>query len=68
MIKRQTCPVCERELPFEPGKISELFPFCSERCRNVDLYRWAEGKYAIVEEIGPEIAQFLQEETDLGEV
>jgi endogenous inhibitor of DNA gyrase (YacG/DUF329 family) len=22
-------------------------PFCSERCRNEDLARWAEGRYSI---------------------
>ena len=31
-----------------------MFPFCSERCRQIDLYRWSEGKYAIVEPIDPE--------------
>jgi endogenous inhibitor of DNA gyrase (YacG/DUF329 family) len=24
-------------------------PFCSQRCRQVDLVRWSEGRYAIVE-------------------
>ena len=30
-----------------------LFPFCSERCRQVDLLRWSQGKYAIVEPLDP---------------
>ena len=30
------------------------FPFCSERCRQVDLLRWSKGQYAIVEPLTPE--------------
>ena len=25
-------------------------PFCSERCRNEDLARWAEGRYSVASE------------------
>ena len=28
-------------------------PFCSERCRNEDLARWAEGRYRIASEPVP---------------
>lgn len=28
-------------------------PFCSERCRNEDLARWAEGRYSIETEPEP---------------
>jgi hypothetical protein len=28
-------------------------PFCSERCRNEDLARWAEGRYRIAAEPVP---------------
>jgi endogenous inhibitor of DNA gyrase (YacG/DUF329 family) len=35
------CPICRR--PAE-----EVFkPFCSRRCRDVDLHRWMAGVYAI---------------------
>ncbi len=47
MIRSQTCPICKKRLTIDAS--SPLFPFCSDRCRQVDLYRWAEGKYAIVE-------------------
>jgi uncharacterized protein len=38
---RRPCPEC--------GKPSarEHFPFCSDRCRSVDLNRWLSGAYAI---------------------
>ena len=47
MIRRQTCGVCKKELKLDAPQ--QFFPFCSERCRNIDLYRWTEGRYAIVE-------------------
>jgi endogenous inhibitor of DNA gyrase (YacG/DUF329 family) len=41
------CPVCRRPLPpHEPGRRSPR-PFCSERCRQVDLGRWLAGDYVI---------------------
>ncbi|MBX9709684.1 MAG: DNA gyrase inhibitor YacG [Xanthobacteraceae bacterium] len=35
------CPICGKP-SFEASK-----PFCSERCRDVDLHRWLSGSYAI---------------------
>ena len=49
MKKPPMCPICKKALVGESALQSEYFPFCSERCRNVDLFRWSEGKYAIVE-------------------
>jgi endogenous inhibitor of DNA gyrase (YacG/DUF329 family) len=46
MIRVQ-CPICSKRL--EIGKLADLpsFPFCSERCRLVDLGRWIDGAYSI---------------------
>lgn len=41
------CPICRRELD-----VSEDFehrPFCSNRCRRVDLHHWLTGKYRFSE-------------------
>ena len=35
------CPICGR--PPQP----DFRPFCSKRCRSVDLNRWLSGGYAI---------------------
>ena len=35
------CPICGKP-PVEASR-----PFCSERCREVDLNRWLSGSYAI---------------------
>jgi endogenous inhibitor of DNA gyrase (YacG/DUF329 family) len=41
------CPICGKS--FEVASLDDLpsFPFCSERCRLVDLGRWIDGSYAI---------------------
>ncbi len=37
------CPICKK-----PVKNSDPeFPFCSERCRTIDLGKWASGQYVI---------------------
>ena len=37
------CPICKK-----PVKSAEAdFPFCSERCRLIDLGKWASGGYVI---------------------
>ena len=37
------CPICKKEVVLGDPE----FPFCSERCRLVDLGNWAAGKYVI---------------------
>jgi endogenous inhibitor of DNA gyrase (YacG/DUF329 family) len=49
------CPICKKpieELPDE--KPRKWFPFCSERCKLLDLGRWLDGRYQIPVEISPE--------------
>ena len=53
MIKPPHCPICNRLLVGNVVRESEWFPFCSDRCRRVDLFRWCDGKYAIVEPLAP---------------
>ena len=38
------CPICQRE--FDPATSTAL-PFCSERCRRIDLKRWLGEEYAV---------------------
>jgi uncharacterized protein len=44
---RGTCPICARS--FEIAAIGDLpsFPFCTDRCRLIDLGRWIDGRYAL---------------------
>ena len=43
------CPTCKKIVP-QPGAGEELpkfFPFCSDRCKLIDLGRWLDGKYQV---------------------
>jgi endogenous inhibitor of DNA gyrase (YacG/DUF329 family) len=41
------CPICSR--PYAIAALADLpsFPFCSERCRLIDLGRWIDGAYVV---------------------
>ena len=43
------CPTCGRQVAWEEHE--KFRPFCSERCKMIDLGAWASGAYAIT---GPE--------------
>jgi endogenous inhibitor of DNA gyrase (YacG/DUF329 family) len=51
------CPICKsRVTDPHPGE-RLYFPFCSERCKLIDLGRWLDGKYQIpVREADPDNA------------
>ena len=42
------CPTCKKEvaLPADGAPMGP-FPFCSDRCKLIDLGRWLDGKYQI---------------------
>jgi uncharacterized protein len=37
------CPICKKAVKSTDAE----FPFCSERCRTIDLGKWASGAYVI---------------------
>ena len=37
------CPICKKNVT----TTSADFPFCSDRCRVIDLGKWASGEYVI---------------------
>lgn len=47
------CLTCERD--FDPAA-STAMPFCSERCRLIDLGRWLDEAYAL-----PELSEVEEE-------
>lgn len=68
MIRPATCPICDKPLVLADGTTPDTAPFCSQRCQQVDLYRWFSGKYAIVEDLPPErLAQELFEAEEQGD-
>ena len=47
-VRSLRCPICRKiVLKSEPE-----FPFCSERCRTIDLGKWASGRYVISSSLG----------------
>jgi len=44
-VKSVPCPRCGTLAPFAPENPSR--PFCSERCKSIDLGAWANEEYRI---------------------
>ncbi len=44
------CPICKRQVALT----DPFMPFCSERCKDVDLGNWATEKYVIPEPLKPD--------------
>ncbi len=45
------CPTCGDVVVWDAG--SPFRPFCSERCKNIDLGAWASERYAIADDATP---------------
>jgi uncharacterized protein len=43
--KSERCPVCG--IPVGPLAENRTFPFCSPRCRTIDLGHWLDERYRI---------------------
>lgn len=43
------CPTCSKEIHVERKEEAAFRPFCSRRCKLVDLGRWLDGTYSITE-------------------
>lgn len=50
-VARVKCPTCHREIDWSQ---SPFRPFCSERCRLIDLGAWLTEKHAIPGEPAPD--------------
>ena len=44
------CPVCRKAFDLE---VSPAMPFCSDRCRQIDLGRWLNEEYSVPVEPDP---------------
>ena len=42
------CPICRKPVnDAERDKPQSAYPFCSERCKLIDLGRWLDGAYQV---------------------
>jgi uncharacterized protein len=53
------CPICKKEVAEPSDDQPATFPFCSDRCKLIDLGRWLDGKYQI------EVPLHRADETDI---
>ncbi len=49
------CAICDREVRYA-GVLPALYPFCSPRCKLVDLGKWLREQYAIDRDLNTEDA------------
>lgn len=55
-----TCPICQK--PVTPRSRNQSFPFCSPRCKTVDLGKWLSEEYRVpVEEESDEVQEHPEE-------
>ncbi len=57
------CPTCKKLVAAADAE----FPFCSDRCRIIDLGKWASGEYRISSPVhDPDLLEDLQREQTRG--
>lgn len=66
---RVTCPICGKPFEFSSFDDQPAFPFCSDRCKLIDLGRWIDGNYMIPgdarlteDKVPPSVSAFEGEE------
>lgn len=63
MKTKVKCPQCNQETEY--SKENPYRPFCCERCKMVDLGKWANEEYNVpVVEYEPEMVEELEKELD----
>ena len=65
MSKIVKCPTCQKQVEWTES--STFRPFCSDRCRLIDLGDWASEKHAIADEAIPsteELPYFINNKDD----
>jgi uncharacterized protein len=56
------CPICKKVVKSADPE----FPFCSDRCRTIDLGKWASGAYVIPSpaDVEEQIREITPEDSD----
>lgn len=57
------CPICAKPVPWSPE--SAYRPFCSQRCRQIDLGAWAAETYRVADS-GQPASALGADESDFG--
>ena len=56
------CPICGRA--FEPHACGGSFPFCSGRCKTIDLGKWLSADYCVTVAVDPDDVDHAGAELD----
>ena len=59
------CPTCKKPMEWDSSNPDR--PFCSERCRLIDLGAWANEEYQISKPSGAEVRPDLEMDPELAE-
>jgi endogenous inhibitor of DNA gyrase (YacG/DUF329 family) len=54
------CPICRKVVPSD----GPFAPFCSDRCRIIDLGNWASEKYVISSPLDPQTFEDLPDQQE----
>jgi endogenous inhibitor of DNA gyrase (YacG/DUF329 family) len=46
MVRPSVCPICRKQVPVLDAD-APYRPFCSQRCKSIDLGSWLTGSYRI---------------------
>lgn len=57
-VRELPCPTCRKPVRWDAE--ARWRPFCSERCRLIDLGAWASERYSIPSEAPPDLDDFDQ--------
>jgi endogenous inhibitor of DNA gyrase (YacG/DUF329 family) len=66
----RVCPICKKKFRVERSQVTDrsktFYPFCSQRCRMVDLGRWlnADYRFSMPAEPSAEVLEDEEGETD----
>ncbi len=61
-MRNVPCPTCGVETEFSEQNLFR--PFCSKRCRLIDLGEWADEKYRVPEKPASQIVNDIEEDGD----
>ena len=48
-MKHYQCTICKNTINYD-GSLPAFYPFCSDRCKMVDLGHWFSGQYSLDEQ------------------
>jgi hypothetical protein len=55
------CPNCGQQVQYVPGGQDGYFPFCSRRCKLIDLGKWLEEEHRIEDSLQDRIPEGARE-------